>query len=158
MQSQLHIKTAGEGDLPGLLALYRQLNRQDGVLAVPDACRILQEFTRYPGSAIFIAGKGETLLSTCALVVVPNLTRGGAPYALIENVVTDTEHRKRGYGRAVLGAAIAAAWQCGCYKIMLLTGSKNPATLRFYQGVGFAQSKTGFEIRRPEGVSRSHLP
>jgi hypothetical protein len=31
---------------------------------------------------------------------------------------------------------------------MLLTGSKNPATLSFYEGAGFEQSKTGFQIRQ----------
>jgi hypothetical protein len=31
---------------------------------------------------------------------------------------------------------------------MLLTGSKNPATLRFYENCGFAQDKTGYQIRR----------
>jgi GNAT superfamily N-acetyltransferase len=79
---------------------------------------------------------------------VPNLTRGGVPYALIENVVTHAEHRGRGYGKAVLEAAIAKAWELDCYKVMLLTGSKNPATLGFYQSVGFEQTKTGFETRR----------
>ena len=27
--------------------------------------------------------------------------------------------------------AIEAAWKAGCYKAMLLTGAKDPATLRF---------------------------
>jgi hypothetical protein len=31
---------------------------------------------------------------------------------------------------------------------MLLTGSKDPATLRFYEEAGFEQSKTGFQARR----------
>ncbi len=42
------------------------------------------------------------MVATCTLVVIPNLTRGGTPYALIENVVTHTDHRNKGYwqGRA----------------------------------------------------------
>jgi len=148
MQSELAIRTAGQSDLQPLLQLYHQLNPQDPALAPEDACRIWRQFTRYPGSAIFIGCKDKALVSSCALVVVPNLTRGGAPYALIENVVTDAQHRNRGYGQAILKAAVAAAWECGCYKVMLLTGSKNPATLRFYQRAGFEQSKTGFQMRR----------
>jgi hypothetical protein len=31
---------------------------------------------------------------------------------------------------------------------MLLTGSTDPATLRFYENCGFLQNKTGFQIRR----------
>jgi GNAT superfamily N-acetyltransferase len=50
------------------------------------------------------------------------LTRGGAAYALIENVVTDAQHRNRGYGQAILKAAVAAAWECGCYKALAFDG------------------------------------
>ncbi len=82
------------------------------------------------------------------MAVIPNLTQGGTPYALIENVVTDAGHRRRGYGQAVLQAAVAAAWEAGCCKVMLLTGAGDPGTLRFYEGCGFERSKTGFQIRR----------
>ena len=30
----------------------------------------------------------------------------------------------------------------------LLTGSRDPATIAFYEGVGFEQNKTGFQVRR----------
>jgi predicted GNAT family acetyltransferase len=83
------------------------------------------------------------------LIVTPNLTRNGASYALIENVVTHADHRKKGYGAALLAHTAERAWEAGCYKVMLLTGSKNPATLRFYENCGFVQDKTGFQIRRP---------
>ena len=44
--------------------------------------------------------------------------------------------------------AIKAAWKAGCYEVMLLTGSKDPAALRFYENCGFTQDKTGYQIRR----------
>ncbi len=44
--------------------------------------------------------------------------------------------------------AIDAAWAQGCYKIMLMAGSKDLATLRFYTSAGFEQSNAGFQIRR----------
>ncbi len=81
-------------------------------------------------------------------MVIPNLTRGGTPYALIENMVTHADWRKRGFGSAILKAATERAWEEGCYKVMLMTGSKNPATLAFYAAAGFEQTKTGFQIRR----------
>jgi GNAT superfamily N-acetyltransferase len=108
----------------------------------------LEQLLLYPGSSILIGIRVDIIVATCTLIVIPNLTRGGAPYALIENVVTDVQHRKRGYGKLILDAAKAAAWRHGCYKVMLLTGSKDPATLRFYEEVGFEQTKTGFQARR----------
>ncbi len=90
---------------------------------------------------------GPLVVSTCTLVV-PNLTWGVAPYALVENVVTDAAHRGRGFARQVLRHAIATAWGRGCYKAMLMTGSEEPGTLRLYADVGFEQTKTGFQVRR----------
>ena len=81
-------------------------------------------------------------------MVVPNLTRSGRPYGLIENVVTHADHRVRGYGKQLLQAAITAAWDADCYKVMLMTGSKEPSTLAFYASAGFEQSKTRFQVRR----------
>jgi GNAT superfamily N-acetyltransferase len=88
------------------------------------------------------------LAADCTVIVIPNLTRGGKPYALIENVVTHAGHRNRGFGKAVLKAAVERAWGHGCYKAMLMTGSKEASTIAFYEAAGFEQTKTGFQIRR----------
>lgn len=148
MTEGLLIRPAAQSDLPALLALYAQLHSDALDPAPGDAARILGELSRYPGSAVLVGCLGPLLVSTATLVVVPNLTRGGTPYALIENVVTDPDHRGRGFGRKVLRHAVSAAWACGCYKVMLMTGAKDPGTLRFYAGSGFEQSKTGFQVRR----------
>ena len=144
----MKIRFAGSEDIPQLLKLYRHLDPDDKDTTVEDALRHLELLKRYSGSDILVGCLDETIVTTCTLVVIPNLTRGGASYALIENVVTDSAHRNRGYGKAVLKDATAAAWRAGCYKVMLLTGSKRPATLKFYQDAGFEQNKTGFQIRK----------
>ena len=117
-------------------------------LAPTDAASIWQQIAKYPGITIFVGVRQKALVTSCTLVIVPNLTRGGLPYGLIENVVTSANHRKQSHGAAVLRHAIAEAWKHNCYKVMLLTGSKNPATLKFYSDVGFEQNKTGFQIRQ----------
>jgi GNAT superfamily N-acetyltransferase len=149
MSDGLVIRTANAADLAALASLYKQLQPDDPPLDPREARRNLTRLSRFEGSAVFIGEVAGTVATTCTLVVIPNLTRGGAPYALIENVVTDATHRKRGFGEAILKHAISEAWRHGCYKVMLLTGSKRPETLKFYGRVGFEQSKTGFQIRRP---------
>jgi len=148
MSHVLNIRPADRDDLPALLALYRQLHPDDEPLPLAVARNRLEQLLLYPGSSILIGLRGDALVATCTLIVIPNLTRGATPYALIENVVTDARHRKRGYGKLILEAAMAAAWRRDCYKVMLLTGSTDPATLRFYAEAGFEQSKTGFQARR----------
>ena len=56
---------------------------------------------------------------------------------------------KARHKRAVLHVALDIAWKANCYKVMLATGSKQEATLRFYESAGFMKGgKTYFEARR----------
>jgi ribosomal protein S18 acetylase RimI-like enzyme len=77
---------------------------------------------------------------------VPNLTRGGRPYSLIENVVVHTEYQKRGVGRTLMNEAMKIAKESNCYKIMLLSGSDNK-NHAFYEKLGFDRNrKVVFEV------------
>ena len=146
--TELVIRAAEQADLPALQDLYRHLLPEDGRCPDDKAAEILGSFARSEGSAVLIGLLGADLVASCTLVVIPNLTRGGTPYALIENVVTNAGHRNRGLGKAILKAAADRAWAVGCYKVMLMTGSKQPSTLAFYESAGFERSKTGFQARR----------
>jgi GNAT superfamily N-acetyltransferase len=148
MDTPLIIRPALRSDLPQLLALYPHLDPADRLPPLDVAERRFEELRRYNGSAILIGLAGDAVVSSCTLVVIPNLTRGGRPYGLIENVVTHAAFRGRGFGKQLLQAAVNAAWQVDCYKVMLMTGSKKPSTLAFYTSAGFEQNKIGFQIRR----------
>ena len=145
------IRPAEENDLPPLLALYHHLHPDDPEMEPNLSIERFAEMLAHPGMTIFVGVSGETISSTVTLIVIPNLTRGGQPYALVENVVTDARFRQRGHAGALIRHAFEHAWQQGCYKVMLLTGSQDPATLKFYEGCGFVQNKTGYQIRRPVG-------
>lgn len=146
--TELAIRTAEHSDLPDLLKLYLHLNPEDTPLCPQSAATILAQLQGYPGSCVLVGLVGSMLATSCTLVVIPNLTRAGMPYALIENVVTHADYRNRGFGKAILAAAVERAWDEGCYKAMLMTGSKEPATLAFYEAAGFERSKTAFQVRR----------
>jgi len=144
----MNIRIADRDDIAGLLALYRHLNPGDKEATLEDGLKNWELLKLYPGSDIFVACRDDVLVASCTLIIVPNLTRGGMSYALIENVVTHADYRRQGHGKAILHAAVDAAWRAGCYKAMLLTGSKEAGTLKFYRDAGFEQSKTGFQVRR----------
>jgi GNAT superfamily N-acetyltransferase len=143
----LRIRAATADDLAALLVLYKHLNPDDAPTPADAANDVFSRLHLYSGSAILLGTIAGELVSSCTLIVIPNLTRGGRPFALVENVVTHAAWRKRGYGTALLRHAAQRGFDHGCYKVMLLTGSKEPATLAFYAQAGFEQTKTGFQIR-----------
>ena len=148
----LTIRAAGKSDLPQLLDLYRELQPGDPVLTLGSASPHMDQILAHPGMKLLIATVDQLAVATITLIVIPNLTRGGAPYGLMENVVTAKAHRKRGYAGALIQHGFEIAWKADCYKVMLLSGSTDPETLDFYRNCGFVQNKTGFQIRRPSGV------
>lgn len=142
----LVIRAAVSKDLPALLALYQHLNEGDAMPDEASATAALAQLSSMPGSEILVGVEGDTLVAACTLMILPNLTRGGRPFALIENVVTHADYRRKGYARNLLKNAIERANGHDCYKIMLLT-SGDADICHFYQRVGFEQTKTGFQIR-----------
>jgi GNAT superfamily N-acetyltransferase len=148
--TEADIRLARQNDLQGVLELYTHLNPEDPKIDPAVAESAWSALLTSGLTRVFVADVSSKLASTCTLIVVPNLTRGGRSYAIIENVVTHPDYRNAGLGRAVLATALSAAWEADCYKVMLATGSKLESTLRFYEGAGFERGgKTFFQARRP---------
>jgi len=134
-------------ELPELLRLYAFLHPEDPRVD-PGAQAVQQRWTQIledPNLRYFVTEESSRIVATCTLALIPNLTRGLRPYGLIENVVADPDFRRKGFATDVLRCALDEAWQAGCYKVMLQTGSKHEGTLRFYENAGFRRGvKTGF--------------
>lgn len=143
------LREATRDDLPAVLGLYMQLHADDPVLADTDAERIFRRIADDPDLHLFVWDIDGEVIATTYLNVIPNLTRGGLPYANIENVVVDQAHRGRGIGKQMMTATLAAAWDAGCYKAELTTGSQRESTHAFYRACGMSSdTKTAF-ITRP---------
>ena len=115
-------------------------HREAGEDILETAKRELQEET----GAIVCEIDGK-IVASCVCVIISNLTRNVRPYAFVENVVTHGEYRKKGYATDCLNFAKKIAEENNCYKMMLLTGSKEESTLNFYRNAGYNSSdKTAF--------------
>lgn len=87
----------------------------------------------------------DKIVASCVCVIIPNLTRNVRPYAFVENVVTHKDYRGKGYATECLDYAKKIAQEQACYKMMLLTGSKEASTIRFYKNAGYnCTDKTAF--------------
>jgi GNAT superfamily N-acetyltransferase len=150
--SDFRVRPIAREELAELLDLYKHLfEKEDAPLPPDEQVKALwDEITANPLLHYFVGEIDGQIVSSCTMAIIPNLTRGARPYGLIENVVTHRDYRKRGFGTQVLRRALQVAWDNGCYKVMLLTGRKDEATLRFYERAGFKLGvKTGF-IAHPE--------
>ena len=115
-----------------------------------DGAGVFEEIVRAPGLRIFVLEEDGVIVATTYLNVIPNLTRSASPYAVIENVVVDESRRGTGLGKEIMAATLGAAWDAGCYKAMLMTGSRRPSTLAFYRACGFSpDAKSAFLARPP---------
>lgn len=146
------IREIKKNEMSKLLELYTHLHRKDAPL--PEKSKLLsiwEEIITNPRLYYFVLEHDNKLISSCTLSIIPNLTRGGRPYGLIENVVTHADFRRRGFGSSILQHALKVAWKSQCYKVMLLTGSKDPAIHHFYENTGFQKGvKTGFVANAPD--------
>ena len=136
-------RAANHDDIPQLLPLYLELTRASSIGAATHAAEVLD----HPGTKIYVAEDDGAICAMVTLHILPNVTWAGRPYALVENVVTQSNVHGQGYGRAALQAAIDAAQKADVYKIMLLTGQGRSAR-GFYEKLGFsADEKWGMTIR-----------
>ena len=139
------VREAVREDLEALLALYLFLHED----SVPEHDEHLEntwdQILADKHHHLIVNEIDGRIVSSCVCVIIPNLTRNVRPYAFIENVVTHEAFRGNGYAGECLAYAKKIAERENCYKMMLLTGSKKPETLRFYENAGYNSSdKTAF--------------
>lgn len=139
------VREIQENELNELLTLYLDLHERE----VPEMTETLKNtwdtIMHDENHHIIVNESDGRIVSSCVCVIIPNLTRGIRPYAFVENVVTNKDYRGRGYATECLAYAKEIAKKSNCYKMMLLTGSKREATLKFYENAGYNSSdKTAF--------------
>lgn len=139
------IREITDEDFDGLMRLYTQLHGNPIPKKTPEISMLWNDILNDANHHIIVAVEDGKIVSSCVCVIVPNLTHAQRPYALIENVVTDENYRKKGLATACLDYAKAISVKENCYKMMLLTGSKEEATLNFYRKAGYnSTDKTAF--------------
>lgn len=139
------VREAIKEDLAELLQLYLSLHEQSLPELTEHFHSTWNQIVEDANHHVIVNIIDNQIVSSCVCVIIPNLTRSARPYALIENVVTNSHYRGKGYATECLSFARNIAIQQNCYKMMLLSGSKEQETIRFYQNAGYnCTDKTGF--------------
>ncbi len=144
----LVIRKAGSRDAESLLDLYHN-HLTANPPGEPQDMSIwratLERFEVDPNYHLLVGEVDGQVVSSVTLIIIENLTHNVRPYSIIENVVTRSDHRNKRYATELMNKASDIARERGCYKIMLMTGSKLESTLKFYENCGYNKDdKTGF--------------
>lgn len=139
------IREANNNDLDPILQLYLYLHEK----SIPEDSAHLRDtwesIIKDINHHLIVCEIDDMIVASCVCVIIPNLTRDVRPYAFVENVVTHKDYRNKGYATACLNYAKQIAMEDNCYKMMLLTGSKEESTLNFYRKAGYnSTDKTAF--------------
>lgn len=142
---KIKIREANDNDLAGLLQLYTQLHNNPFPDIDQNISCIWNDMLSNPQHHIIIGEAEGKIVSSCEVIIIKNLTHNQKPFALVENVITDEGFRGKGFASRILNFARDIAKADGCYKMMLMTGSRLESTLRFYERAGYNKNdKTGF--------------
>lgn len=100
--------------------------------------KLLDKFEKDENMHLLVIEENGKCVSSVQMAIIESLTHNVRPFAVVENVVTHTSYRNKGYASALLEKATEIAKERGCYKIFLETGSNKESTLNFYKNNGFA--------------------
>ena len=142
-------RDATSADFDAVRRLYGQLNPDDPVVTDGSAEATFEHILGSPGLHLFVLEVDGVIVASTYLNVIPNLSRSVAPYAVIENVVVEKSVRGTGLGKQIMADTLRAAWDAGCYKAMLMTGSRRPAPHAFYRACGFSPDAKTAYLARP---------
>ena len=132
-------------NLPTVLDLIDEFDRASDSRPSKDKLLDILNQISEGGGAVLGAEIDGQIIGTCTVVICPNLSRSGRPYAMIENVVVARGSRLQGVGKALMKEADSMAREAGCYKIALMTGANREESFKFYESCSFIRNKVGFQ-------------
>ncbi len=149
--SSVTIRDAALGDLPRIVALLQELSldepreQSEGPL-LESYVHAFHHIQANPHHRVLVAEEEGRVVSTLTLMIVPNLSYRGRPWAYVDNVAVDRESRSKGIGEALMRHTVEEARRAGCYKLTLTSNKRRAEAHRFYRRLGFSASHEGFRI------------
>jgi predicted N-acetyltransferase YhbS len=154
-RDNLVVREATLGDLQCILKLYAQLfsntdqASENGTELLSAHYDAFSEIKRSPDSYVFVAESAGAVVGTIAISIIPNLSHGGRPWGVIENVVVDERARKSSIGATLMRHAIDLARAQGCFRVILSSSVHREGSHEFYQRLGLEAFGYSFNMHFP---------
>jgi ribosomal protein S18 acetylase RimI-like enzyme len=142
----MEIKNLTEHDLVGLAELYKQFWGENSSLdKMRAAFRRLVADRDYN----FLAAEEEgRLIGSVLGIVCADLYGDCKGFMVVEDVIVDQRHRRKGVGSLLMRELERRAAQRGCSYILLVTDSERAGARRFYESLGYdPDAYRGFKKR-----------
>jgi GNAT superfamily N-acetyltransferase len=147
-----HIRLAEERDVPRIVELYCELTISDSEVehtrnpSPADYQLIFAEIRADRRQKLFVAEVCGEVVGTIVLLVVPNLSHNGTPWAFLENLIVTKRHRKKGLGRMLLEHAVGLARKSGCHMVELCSDVRRQEAHKLYDSMGFEAQAHCFRL------------
>ena len=145
MTGPITLRPVAEAELPALAELLSQLDGT-GPLSPESLQSAWRAMGGYPDYRCDFALSGGEVVGSLCMIVFPLLSHGQASEAIVESVVVHPAQRRKGYGRAMMSAAIALAASKGAYKLALSGNLWRRDAHRFYAESGLTGHGYSFSI------------
>lgn len=148
----LRIRRATAGDLPRIVEMLQQLSLQGESREEPGPPlsavyqEAFEQVQQDPRQRLVVGEVDGRVVGSLVIVIIPNLTHRGRPWAVIENIIVDEGERDKGYGEALMRHAVDEARQAGCYRVSLTCNKRRVDARRFYERLGFVATHEGYRI------------
>jgi GNAT superfamily N-acetyltransferase len=145
----LKVRAAHSGDVAKIVAMLAD----DALGATREAPDNLERYHSAfeaidadPHQFLAVAERNGEVVGTFQLTFIAGLSRQGATRAQLEAVRVHSSARGSGLGRQLITWAIAEARRRGAVLIQLTSDASRTDAHRFYEGLGFEASHTGFKL------------
>ena len=146
------IRQAEGRDIQRILELYKQLTVTTSQIELNkestqnDYRQILSQISATEGHQLLVLEYKGEIIGSMVLLIVPNLSHGGHPWAIIENLIIDSRYRRLELGGMLIAYAIDKAKSSGCYKVELSSTRSRRGAHLFYRSMGFEAAAYGFRL------------
>ncbi|MEV7613141.1 GNAT family N-acetyltransferase [Streptomyces sp. NPDC089799] len=148
--AELAVRPAGEADLAAVVALLADDPLGATRESPEDLTPYREAFKRLaddPNQRLVVAVRGDRVVGTLQLTLVPGLSRKGSTRSIIEGVRIHADERGSGLGGRLVTWAVEESRRENCQLVQLTSDATRTDAHRFYERLGFTASHVGFKLQ-----------
>ena len=133
------IRNVGIDDMEDLAKLYFQFWNEES-----DVEKMRAKFMRLQDNGAYIilcAVEENQVIGSVMGIVCDELYGECEPFLVVENMIVDNQHYKKGVGKMLFAELEKQAIAKGCAQVILVTDEDRKGAQKFYESLGFPPNK-----------------